>query len=286
MKWCKNWKRNICVEWKKITLNSITLDQESKPVVPNLRLDLHHEGFRGWPHVLLFYTGEDECRNHFLILRYVTEIQFWAPAPNTGRTLTDWREFSSRWLRWLGRENFSLRRGWESWAGPAGDGAVLRGPDSSPKCFYDGHQEDGKPGFSQFCLVGRWETLGIHWNRRISDWAGTFSPLQSGGGGDYPETAVSILRGLQPWLCLLKALSNLVWPQSWPCFEHEVRLETSRVPFQCAFSYDPMTYYIFFKLCLREQIISFPNLFKLYFQRQISPTMSSKFLPLTAENCW
>lgn len=42
MKWCKNWKRNIYVEWKKITLNSITLDQESKPVVPNLRLDLQH----------------------------------------------------------------------------------------------------------------------------------------------------------------------------------------------------------------------------------------------------
>jgi len=29
-----------------------------------------------------------------------------------------------------------------------------------------------------------------------------------------------------------------------------------------------------------------PNLFKLYFQKQISPTLSRKFLSLTAEMCW
>lgn len=116
MKWCKNWKRNICVEWKKITLNSITLDQESKPVVPNLRLDLHHEGFRGWPHVLLFYTGEDECRNHFLILRYVTEIQFWAPPPTqeghwqTGGSSVqgDWDDWGGRTFPWEGAGRVGL----------------------------------------------------------------------------------------------------------------------------------------------------------------------------------
>ena len=36
-----------------------------------------------------------------------------------------------------------------------------------------------------------------------------------------------------------KALSSLVWPQSWPCLEQEIGLEASSGPFQPKLSYEP-----------------------------------------------
>lgn len=37
-----------------------------------------------------------------------------------------------------------------------------------------------------------------------------------------------------------KAVSNLVWPQSWPCLEQEVGREVSSDPFQPQLSYEPV----------------------------------------------
>lgn len=57
---------------------------------------------------------------------------------------------------------------------------------------------------------------------------------------DQRGCAVSIVTDFK--ICLNKTLSSLVWPHHWPCFEHEVGLETSWGLFWTVLSIDSVSH--------------------------------------------
>lgn len=92
-------------------------------------------------------------------------------------------------------------------------------------------------------LVGGWQKTDMSRSKKSSDWIKrNFLPMRTVKQQKrLPREAVQSQAVLSPsWEVfktqMSKNLSNLFWLQSWPCFKQEVRIESSRCPFQLELS--------------------------------------------------
>lgn len=224
-------------------------------MVPYLGPDLHYEGFRGWPHELLIYSRADEESNHSLSLRYATEIQFWGSQEwhwHTGASSVEshWDGLGRSTHDWRGAETAGLAQSQE--------GMACRGGSNS-RSEANAIKNIRESGFSQLCLVDRWETVGISWGKRHSElW--TFphrEPLGLGADDLEAVCSPSWEQGeFSPnWIC---SKPSAVWSDlragGWPR-----NLLSSLPTWLFLWSYDLLSFSQ--TVCLRQQMTISPNLF-------------------------